>query len=180
MRIHMQLVRGALATLVVMGGAGCVTMDVRTEHDPRASFEGWETFAWMPDRPAIEADGRPWVGRMVRQAVEAELARQGYRLDSSAPDLWINYYVASGADLDIMTTFSVYGRPDRFGPDVRHTSEETVFVSGTLVLDVLQPGTRALLWRGVAEQAVREGPEAADKAISEATRRLLASFPPDP
>ena len=176
----MQVLRSALATLIVMGSAGCVTMEVRTEYDPAASFEGWKTYAWMPDRPAMEADGRVFVSRMVRQAVEAELTAKGYRLTETAPDFWVNYYVAAGGDLEVERTFSVYGRPDRFGPDVRDDSEETVFVSGTLVLDILVPGTRTLLWRAVAEKAVREGPEAADTAITGAVRRLLASFPPKP
>jgi hypothetical protein len=52
---------------------------------------------------------------------------------------------------------------------------------GTLLLDVLQSGSGALLWRGSGVATVREKstPEKRTKRINAAVKKILERFPPN-
>jgi len=51
---------------------------------------------------------------------------------------------------------------------------------GTVVLDIIDPKTRNLVWRGSAQSRVDDGdtPEERDARVNEAYRRILERFPP--
>ena len=51
---------------------------------------------------------------------------------------------------------------------------------GTLLLDILDPGERSLLWRGSGNARVRESSDPAqrERQINEAVKNILRRFPP--
>lgn len=171
-----RIIAGLAATFLV---AGCATMQTDTSHDPEASFAGFETYAWMPDRPPDAATGRAFLQRMITNAVDGELGAAGFtRAEEAEADFWVNYHLASEGGLEVRKTYDPYGTVTGFGPDVWNNTRETTYVEGSLILDVVEPGTRRLLWRGVAREAVPAAPEEAQRAIADAADRLLGDFPP--
>lgn len=162
-----------------LAAAGCVRMEVDTQFDPQASFDGMTTWAWMPDRPPDAATGRAFLERMITGAIRSELEGNGYTEAAyEQADLWVNYQLATGQGLDVRTSYDPYGRNVGIGPDVWVDTEETFYVDGTLIIDILEPDSRRLLWRGVASEAIRADPEDAQGAIDKAARALLERFPP--
>jgi hypothetical protein len=53
-------------------------------------------------------------------------------------------------------------------------------LAGTLVIDMLDPGTQELIWRGSAEGAVLEydGEAASQEELDGIAARILRDFPP--
>ena len=159
-------------TLVVTLAAAlsaCSTMTVNTDHDPEARFAELESYAWLPrperDTGDPRVDDNPLLETRIRTAVDRTLASKGFRQESSgAPDFLVGYHVT----LDQKTSVTVindyyryspgwgyrYGaryRPYRAygysGPPETYVHQYDV---GTLIVDVVLPEERRLIWRGAA------------------------------
>ena len=91
--------------------AGCSTIAVQRDYDDEASFEGYQTFAWLDakntqDLPApYQDDGL--LDKRIKRAVAGELSIQGFTAQSnSTPDFYVVYRVGT----------SEQTRDDYYGP----------------------------------------------------------------
>ena len=176
-----------LATL-----SGCSTMQISSDHDPSISFAGLKTYNWIPEPQKATGDPRiddPFIERRIRDAVDNQLAAQGYNKQAAGtPDFLIGYHVALDKKLAVSTMNEYYGTV--VGPRWHHStprwygSETYVYDydEGSLILDIIEAGTRKLLWRGSARARVdtTASAERKTKRINEAVQRILAQFPPKP
>ncbi len=83
--------------------------------------------------------------------------------------------------MDVRTTWDVYGRTDIFLIDAIRDSQTGVYVDGTIIVDVLKPVERVLMWRGVVSKAVPAGSGTARQgleAIERAVAQVVSEFPP--
>jgi len=132
----------------------------------------------------------PIMDRRVRRLVEQELAAKGCRRDPKAPDFLVAYYPV-WHDRLVQTYTAVgpawgYGwgmRPWGYGygfgtgfAEVQHIRE------GSIVLELLDPRTRQVVWQAVAEGALTDlrDPQDAEEQVGLAVRKMLANFPPPP
>ena len=164
---------------VALGTAACASMNVETQTAPDASFEGVETYGWLPDPPADLTTQLPRIGRIVRASVDAELQRLGYVEDPfGRPDIWVNTHVIDGRT-DVRTTWAFYG-PRNDWISVLVGPRIDVYNEGTLILDLLDGSSRDLKFRGVATAAVEGGGRAqadAEKKVREAVEEMLSKLP---
>ena len=80
-----------LSSFGVFALAGCATLQVQTDYDPEVSVTQLSTYDWVDQEagasgvPAIDS---PLLKRHIRDAVESELGRMGYRkVTSDTPEL---------------------------------------------------------------------------------------------
>jgi hypothetical protein len=164
--------------------AGCSTMQIATDYDVEADFVGLKTYDWLPRPETASADPRinsTLLESRVHNAVDAELAAKGYVKDASgSPDFLVGYHVAVQSQIDVysMNEFYGYHRGWGWGRSDVHVYE---YDQGSLILDVVDPGTKHLLWRGGAEAEVRPSasPEQREERIQKAVRKILERFPPE-
>jgi hypothetical protein len=170
----------ALIALAILC-ASCTTIEVSTDYDPAAEFSGLRTWAFAdPGQPT--GDPRldsSLVRSRILQALESELAVKGYgRAVGVEPDFLVDTHVALSRELEIHTFHQGY-HPSTWG-----TSETLVreVERGSLVLDFLDPKSRQLLWRGIAQARVhrQDSPAQRSQRIREAVRLMLQDFPPQP
>jgi hypothetical protein len=198
---EMRDLRGLLVALLGVALGGCSTMEISTDYNPSANFSGLRSYNWLPgpqgnpDDPRINnslLDGR------IRSAVESQLAAQGYEKQvSGTPDFFVGYHAAVEKKLDVITIDDYYSHASVGGPGYRPGSSlvyghqgrtwggssQTHVVQydeGTLILDIVDPQTRKLLWRGSAQAEVNlsGSPEKKQEKVNEAVRRMLERFPP--
>lgn len=181
--------------LLVIGVGGCATLEVSTDFDPQARFSGLETYRWVkkPQPPTGDPriDDNSLLDARVHSAVDRHLAARGYRLIAEGrPDFLVGYYVT----LDKETSVSVINDYWGYAPVWVHggfhghygLGYSQAFVStyekGTLILDIVKPNGRALMWRGaVSDELVSaDSPAARQRQIDAAVEALLARFPPSP
>ncbi|MDH3521427.1 MAG: DUF4136 domain-containing protein [Myxococcales bacterium] len=172
-----------VATACVALLSGCSSVRVTSDFDPNANFSALQGYAWLAASQPPTGDPRldnTLLDARIRNAIEAELGKRGHRkVAPAAADFLVAYYVAVESKVDVETIYRSYGRAGWGGGG----SADTVvreYEEGTLLVDLLQPQSGDLLWRGTAQTRLRDArtPEARDKYVKEVVGRLLAAYPP--
>jgi hypothetical protein len=175
--------------------AGCSTMEVSYDYDPKAKFSGLNTYDWLdePQKPTGDPriDDNTILKSRVQTAVDTALAARGFRKVSSDPDFLVAYHVSLDRQQSVQTLNSYYGYSPGWGygygasyrPGYWAGAPETYvyeYEEGTLILDVVDPKSKELMWRGSAQDEVnfKSTPEKAQAQINEAVNGMLEHFPP--
>jgi hypothetical protein len=182
---------GALLFAVLCGCAS--SPDVHFIRDPEASFEGLETYSWMPRKDSGDTlidDAR--LEQRVRGMVDAELSARGFALAGAAePDFLVGYFPVLRREVSVERVHEAYdytGDPfwgEGYIPDHEAVGDpqtiEREFYKGTLILDIADPSTKQPVWRATAEMPIDldESQSTTDRKIREAVRLMLAGFPPE-
>jgi hypothetical protein len=170
---------------VILAGlaCGCSSISVATDYEPSFDFTELETFAWLPEppRPAGHAlIDSPLFGARVREAVNAELARRGYRKAELADaDFLLQYYASTKTVTKIDTVHRYHYGRRWHGTGYTDTTVRE-YDRGSLVLDIVDAESRELVWRGVGEARLYENrtPEERSERMREAVESILDEFPP--
>lgn len=181
------------ATLTLLAAAGCSDLKVNTGAVPGSKFATSGTFGWLPEPPTIKAGpevDRTKLNDRVHSAVEAAMKERGFTLATTGtPTYLVGYHAAVQSTLDAKAldekygygaTYAWgYGKDGRwgFGPD---RQVQSTYSQGSLILDIVDPTTKKLLWRGSAEGPIvlDASPEERQKRVNDAAKAILAQFPP--
>ena len=96
----------ALAGLLL---ASCASV-AHVEKDETVNFSDYKTYAWVETKEEQEQNANDLVERNVRTAVDAELAKEGWRLVKNKPDVLLSYDVLVEKGVK-ETTDPVYSQP---------------------------------------------------------------------
>jgi hypothetical protein len=173
----------ALASLTAC--LACSGIRVTTDYDPNADFSNVRTYAWFDDRSGVEgdrADVTSLLDRRVRSAVDAELQRKGIQLvDRSEAEALVGYHlgIENKLDVDTINTGYGYGRYGRYG-GIGTTTTVREYQEGTLLIDVIDPSSKQLIWRGSGQSRINQYSTPADREqrVNEAVKQILEKFPP--
>lgn len=183
----------ALLLAVAVTSVDAEKFKISIKHDEEFAFLGLRTWAWHPDgkgdvKTLVTADDK---SELVRQrfepiivpAVEEELPKRGFVLASgTAPDLYVNYYilVTAGSSSQQMGQFlpavPEWGLPAMSGA----ATSFRAFAVGSVVIDIIAPSLKSVVWRGVAQAELDLEEKVADrqKRVRVAIHDILAKFPP--
>ncbi len=93
----MRSFHATLSSFAVVALAGCATLQVETDYDPQVSLTQLSTYDWVDQEAEASGDpavDSPLLQRHIRDAVESELGRMGYRkVTSETPDFRVAYSV---------------------------------------------------------------------------------------
>jgi hypothetical protein len=173
-----------LAIASVAASFACSGIRVQTDYDPKTDFSNMRSYAWFDERSGVEGDRQDvtsLLDRRVRSAVDAELQRKGIALvDKSAAKSLVSYHLGVETKLDVNTINSGYGYRGygRYGGISTTTVSE--YQEGTLLIDVIDPSSKQLVWRGSGQARIRQSstPEDRKARIDEAVKEILEKFPP--
>ncbi|HSJ42600.1 MAG TPA: DUF4136 domain-containing protein [Xanthobacteraceae bacterium] len=172
---------GLVAVLAAAGLwlAGCATMTVHSYADRRADFGRYRTYQWGPADTWSTGDPRldnnRFFDERVRAQVEKQLARRGFeKTASERPDLLVHYHANVAQDIDVrkLDNGATYC--------VDHDCRPYIYDKGTLFVDLVDPGSDTLIWRGWAEGSVDgviDDQAWMDTRIDEAVARILGRLP---
>ena len=180
---------------------GCSTMQVSSDFSPDADFSGLQTYAWKPGPQGITDDPRidnDILERRIRTAIDDQLALQGFtRTSGGVPDFFVGFHAAVSSKLEVTAINQHYGYAPGWGTHGFHgrgpggyrgymwgweppSTNVRSFEQGSLIIDVVEPASDQLIWRGTAQAEVGfsddEGKK--EKRVREAVARILKPFPP--
>lgn len=162
--------------------AGCSSIRVWTETDPRASFEGLATYDWATVSQSVASDPHaenPILDARIRRAVDDELAARGFeQVASGTPDFLVGYHAAIEEKLSVRYVDDYYGYSYTYRGRAPRASYYA-YEEGTLILDVSLPDPKRLIWRAIARAEVSPGrsQEQGDRRLAEAVRKMFDQFP---
>ena len=181
-----------IALVAGVAGAAAAKIEIRTERDKTFAFKGVRTWNWHPDgagdvkmmSTATDDSKRihDQLDPVITQAVDKELAARGLaRRTEGPPDLLVNYYVlvmpaTTSTDLGhFLPSVNEYGLP----PIPRATTYLRAFERGSLVLDVVAPTLKTVVWRGIAQTEVNRDLSDQDRQarIAKAVHDIIKKLP---
>jgi hypothetical protein len=185
----MRLASVGLLGLTVLSVA-CSGVRVRTDYEPEADFTALRTFAWIDppvreeprSEPALATDPfthNSLIDKRVRDEVEALLSSRDYQkaADGETPDFLLRYELVNREVTRDSPVFISGGYARRgYASDVGYY-RSTTYEEGTLILDVIDPGTQRIAWRGWGTSAARDG-QMEPERLSKVIHAILERFPP--
>lgn len=169
--MNLRKIWATLGGLAVCTSLGCGATQVRTEHDPGASFARYHTFAlrqgkvindgWVDKRDTLVRD-------RIDSALQGELADKGLEQTTLNPDLIVAYTARTRTVEQLSPSYDFYSLGAMPAPFL------TTFRQRTLVIDFIDPSTNKVVWRSVAqtEGGNTRTPENIEKAVDTALKKL--------
>ena len=174
----------AFAAISVAIGLGCRSgnVEVRTMAAPNAQLAGRTTFRILrvpaPRDGATLGANDPMLdnsitNRALRDEIRSAFEARGYRFQPEGADFDVAYYASAAPVLDVRT-FD-YGYTWRGFP--RQYTEVEQYEQGTVIIDVVDPITHELLWRGQGVARVDPDPDKYVKEIRKTVDAIVKKFP---
>lgn len=170
--------------------AGCATTSVSSDYDKSADFSKLTTYKWTGDQKPT-GDPRfddPDLRTAIENSVETELQAKGFqKATAGQPDLLLKYYITTEQKSQFVggtpPTFNSRGAWSGATAPNPYGGMETMTIhyeEGTFVLDMLNPGSGQILWRGTLEGMVDPGasPVKRVERAPAAVAKVLKNFPP--
>ena len=166
--------------IIILMGACSPQIRVYTDHDPDYQVSSLASFDWA-QKTNIEANSNPLyynelTDKRIKKAVMEQLTSQGYMHAEGNPDFIIHYHIIVD-DQSVVTT-EPYGY--YYGPYwMRLRTHVYAYREGTLIIDIMDPVTNHLIWRGSAVAGL-DGVYTADEReelIKRAVEKIFKHFP---
>lgn len=156
-------------------------------YDAQFDFSSVNSYAFLPRRDALIYDRltTDLIMQRIEIAVEEELAARQWKMaDRQQADIWVSYFVTTEADINQAAYRYYYGyQPcwDCLGhqgePELnfnRRGARQTA-----LVVDIVNPESKKLVWRGVVRKAIKKADsQELKQRMAEVISLLMQDFPP--
>jgi len=166
--------------VIAVSACSGVAVQSSAKYDPNIDYASFKTFSWLPRETGAEVLQGTAItaeaSRMIESELEKGLEAKGFKkLTTGKPDFYLNYhaYVQQKIEPRVIAVTC--------GTRICGTQiDQDQIREGTLVLDIVQPDSKEVVWRGTA---VAQSVEAVDSSqrkeiIETAIRQLLNVFPP--
>ncbi|WP_187262132.1 DUF4136 domain-containing protein [Pontibacter beigongshangensis] len=192
--LYRRLVLASVWALALLAGCGYVRLNVQSDYDRTVSFQPYRTFAFYEPEVSMQLNGETpqyntSIDEQLKAAIASELVIKGLTpATDTTPDLLIAYDIAieTGPETESSTVVPGYGygygywygyrfNYDFAGvPTYRSIHDYQV---GTLVIDFINTGLNALVWRGWADGGITVN-ESNQGRLNRAVSSILAQYPP--
>jgi hypothetical protein len=154
---------------------GCSTISVNHDFDPSADFTKYKSFDWIP-QPDVKGKN-PLVYKKIVTAVERHFANRGMNRTESAPDFLLAMHTGTQTKINVTDWGYTYVGRGWVGRDI----DVYQYQEGTLILDVIDSGSKELVWRGSATGTIdpKADPATREANLQAAVDKLLKNFPPN-
>ncbi len=167
----------AIVALALASAASA--QDVKVDYDKAASFAPIKTFSLK----LATTWGNPLGEKRVVTEIEEALTGKGWtKAEDGKADAEVVLHGATETKRTLNTFYSGMGGygwrgygAAGMGSATTTASEYTV---GTLVVDIFDAKSKQLLWRGTAQDELKDSPEKREKQIEKGTKKLFKDFPP--
>jgi hypothetical protein len=163
-----------LLLLAIFASSCALAQKITVEFDQAANFSRYKTFAIRDGQlnsrnPALNSE-------LVQKQIDADIIRnltaRGLTMVKGPSDLNVRYRFGS-ARKDELEAYPAGWRG--WGTRVVRVP----YTEGTLVIDLRDPGTRSLVWRGIASEEKSDGAKIEGK-LDTMVRKALEKYPPKP
>ena len=159
-----------LALVATPAMAQKVTIDYAHDYD----FTKIKTFQYVPTEKS-DVKGNQLMDHRIEDMIKKELREGGGTEVQSDPDIYVTYHFTSKENTSYNTTSMGYGGYGGYGGGWggyggmggmgSSTTYATTYTEGTLIIDLYDPETKKLVWRGTGTVTVKDKPEKQIKQV---------------
>src|SRR6478735_5217283 len=133
-----------LSTLVFAPAANAAKPNIQWNKD--YDFSHIKTYAWQnPTAPSL-AQSNPFMHKFIQDEIEKRLTAAGLMKAAAgaSPDMFVTYHGSVMNNVQLQSDSYGYGAA---GP-VSTTTRVVEYLEGTLIVDIIDPMKKELVWRG--------------------------------
>lgn len=172
MKIHKAIMLSG-AMIMLMTGAS-VAQQVKTDYDRQANFNQYKTYSWSNVKTK-----NPLLVDRIKNAVNSSLAAKGLKEVDSGGDISINAMEITSNQQTLNTFYDGgFGRW-RWGGFGNATTTTETYKVGTLVVDLFDTQSKALIWRGSASDTISNNSDKNIKNLNKGVAKMFKHFPPE-
>jgi len=170
-----------LALVAMPAMAQKVTIDYAHDFD----FEAIKTFQYV-DTKESDVKGNAIMAQRVEDMIKKELREGGGTEVSENPDIYVTYHFTSQENTSYNTTSMGYGGYGGYyggwggwggmGGMGTSTTYATTYTEGTLIIDLYDPESKKLVWRGTGTVTVKDKPEKQVKQVDKILTKIGAKW----
>jgi len=175
----MKVLRAVLTGLLLALPTIAAAQDVKIDFDKAFDFSPVKTFslklgtAWGNDLSQR---------RVMTEFEEAIVAKGWKKVDEAQADIQVVLHGATQTKRDATTFYSggMGGYGYRYGGMGMGTAQTVVneYKVGTVVVDMFDPKSKSLVFRGIAEGEISDNAEKNAKRLDKASTKMFKDFPP--
>jgi hypothetical protein len=162
--------------IVLIFATASLAQQVKTDYDREANFNQYKTYSWEK----VQTQDSLWVDR-IKEAVNTDLAAKGWTPVQSGGDISVVAIETTQNQQTLDTFYDGFGGGWRWrgfgGFGDSKTTVETYNV-GTLVVDLFDPKTKKLIWRGSASDALSNKSDKNIRNLDKGVQKMFDHFPP--
>jgi hypothetical protein len=160
--------------LSLLAASAAYAQKVTVEFDQAADFSHYKTFAIRDGQ--LNSKNAALNSELVKKQIDADIERaltaRGLTMVSGKSDLNVRYRFGSAHKAEI----------ERYPAGWRGLGTRVVrvpYTEGTLVIDLRDPSTRSLVWRGIASEEKSDASKIEGK-LDDMVRKAIEKYPPKP
>ena len=171
----------AITAALALASTAAFAQEVKTDYDHAANFSAIKTFQ---AKIATSWNNQISEKRVLDEITQA-LTEKGWKAVDANPDALVLLHGATEKQKSLNTFYSGggyggygyrgWGGMGGMGTATTTTSE---YLVGTLVVDIYDAKTKALMYRGTATDELSDKPEKNAKKLQKASDKLFKDFPP--
>lgn len=164
-----------LAIALPAAFVACSTMTVGVDYDHTINWSKFSTFQVATGTPAPTT----FTQKRIDDGITQALTSKGWTAVTSNPSIVVYPHVvlSEQTQLNTMNTGGGWGYRGWGGMGGMSTTTVQKIPMGTLIVDLVDPATKEMVWRGTATDQVSGTGEDQGK-VQEAMQKLFADFPP--
>lgn len=174
-----------LSLICLLAVSGCANRHVSYDYDPTIDFVGFKSYRWLKQDQAGKTDPRvdnDLLDARIRKAINNTLQQKRYiASESGKVDFLVTYKIGIEKRTDVDTVRTGIGFGYRYF-DLGFGTETIVreYDQVTLFIDVIDPVSKKLIWRGMRDYRYQKGADVAKRnlRINEIVLEILSGFPP--
>ena len=172
---------------------GCATIATTVAYDASANIANLKSYSWTTE--SKQSTGEPLLDdpslhSVIQSAIDQELGGKNYQKESSDGDFLILYSALLEGKEEIITQEEYEDYPLVYGWNMGYVPHERLedgtrtyirqYQEGTLIIDILEPETDRLIWRGSAIADIQRTASLAKRRerAQKAVHNILESLPP--
>ena len=163
--------------IVLLCATASFAQQVKTDYDRSANFSQYKTYSWEK----VQTQDPLWVDR-IKEAVNAALTTKGLTPVESGGDIAIVAMETTQNQRTLNTFYDGFGGGWRwrgFGGMGTATTTVDNYKVGTLVVDLFDPQTKTLIWRGSSSDTLSDKSDKNIKNLDKGVQKMFDHFPPD-
>jgi hypothetical protein len=169
----MILFRSLLISTLLLSAISCAPLPAKYDFDTNVDFSQYKSYQWQNRTQRTETiSDNSLLEKRIHSITEQKMIGRGLDLVKGKADFLLTHHIVTHERLDVRDYGTDYFWPYRRRP----MADIYQYTEGTLIIDMLDAKTEALIWRGWATQAINQ-PSIPQQQLEQILGQIFDKFP---